>query len=156
MKKGLIILLLAVTTGILAFFLSRGKQQTAHQPLLLDAMPELTWLKTDLALSEEQFSQVQQLHRKYRPVCADMCRRIGESEKAVARLAGNQRGLNEELDQAIDNHARVIAACKRSMLEHIYKTASLMDEDQSKRYLEVALPLALDSARGRATTQCHE
>jgi hypothetical protein len=156
MKKGLLILAAAMMAGILAFFLSRGQPSAKTDPVLLDSLPELAWLRTDLGLTDEQFSKVEQLHLDYRPVCAGMCRRIAESETAVAKLAGTQGGMSDQLAAAIENHGHVIAACKRSMLEHLYQTASLMDERQARRYLEVSLPLALDSARGRTTSGCHE
>ncbi len=156
MKKGLLILAAAMMAGILAFFLSRGQPSPDPGTVLLDSLPELAWLRTDLKLTDAQYAKVGELHRAYRPVCAEMCRRIAEGEAAVAKLARAQGGMNDELSQAIDNHGRVIAACKRSMLEHLYQTASLMNERQARRYLEVTLPLALDSARGRTMTRSHE
>jgi hypothetical protein len=156
MKKGLLILAAAMMAGILAFFLSRSQPALVTDPVLLDSLPELAWLRTDLELTEEQFSKVEQLHRDYRPVCAEMCRRIAESEAIVAKLASTRADISDDLAKAIDNHGSVIAACKRSMLEHIYQTASLMDERQAQRYLKVTLPLALESARGRTTSRCHE
>jgi hypothetical protein len=156
MKKGLLMLAVAMMAGILAFVLSRGQPAADTDPVLLDSLPELAWLRTDLKLTDEQFSKVEQLHREYRPVCAELCRRIAESEAAVAKLAGAQGGMSDDLANAIENHGRVIAECKRGMLEHLYQTASLMDERQARRYLEVTLPLALDSARGRTASRCHE
>lgn len=156
MKKGLLILAVAILAGILAFFVTRGQPPTAGDSLLLDSLPELAWLRTDLKLTDEQFAKVGDLHRAYRPVCAEMCRNIAESEAAVAQLASTQGGMTEDLAQAIENHGRVIAACKRSMLDHLYQTAALMDENQARRYLDVTLPLALDSAGGRTTSPCHE
>lgn len=157
MKKGLLILAIALMAGILAFFLIRGQQSSSgHHSVLLDSMPELAWMRTDLKLTDEQFSKAEQLHREYSPVCAEMCRRISESEAAVAKLANAQGSMSDELIKAIENHGYVIASCKRGMLEHIYKTASVMDEQQARRYLEVALPLALDSAAGRTPIKCYE
>jgi hypothetical protein len=157
MKKGLLILAAALIAGILAFFLSRGQQSsTGHDSVLLDSMPELAWLRADLKLTDEQFSKVEQLHRDYRPLCAEMCRRISESKAAVAKLASTRGSMSDELIRAIENHGHVIASCKRSMLEHMYNTASVMDEQQARRYLEISLPLALDSASGRTTTSSHE
>lgn len=156
MKSGLFILAIAVIAGCLAFFATRGKPQAVNDALLLDSLPELVWLRTELQLTDEQFAKVGELHRAYRPVCAEMCRNIAESEAAVARLASARSGMTGDLAQAIEDHGRVIAACKRSMLDHLYQTASLMDENQARRYLEVTLPLALDSAGGRIPTRCNE
>lgn len=156
MNKRLLVLAAALMAGILAFLASRSQHSAATDPVLLDSLPELAWLRSDLKLTDEQFAKVVQLHRDYRPVCEEMCRRIIESEAAVARLASGQDGMTDELARAIEIHGSVFAACKRSMLEHLYRTAGLMDERQARRYLEVTLPLALDSARGRTTTACHE
>jgi hypothetical protein len=139
MKKGLLILALAIAAGILAFFLAHSKSVTNTDPVFLDSMPELVWLRTDLKLSDEQ-----------------MCHRIEQSRASLAELAGAQDGMSEDLAKAIQMHGHVIAECKRSMLEHIYQTASLMDEQQARRYLEVTIPLALDSAHGRTPTRSHE
>ena len=74
----------------------------------------------------------------------------------VAKLASEQGSMNDDLAKAIENHGRVIAECKRSMLEHLYQTASLMEERQSQRYLKATLPLALDSVHGRTASHNHE
>jgi hypothetical protein len=156
MKKGLLMLLAAMAAGIVAFFLSRGGSSHDTTSVLLDSMPELAWLRTDLKLTDEQFSKVEQLHREYRPVCAEMCHRIAHSEADVAKLASAKNGMTDELSKAIETHGRVIVECKRSMLEHLYQTASLMDEQQSRRYLDVALPLALDSVHSGTANHNHD
>lgn len=156
MKKGLLILMVAMMVGILAFILSRGGPSRHIDSVLLDSMPEITWLRTDLKLTDEQFSKVEKLHREYRPVCAEMCRLIAHSEAEVAKLANARSNMSDELAKAIENHGRVIAECKRSMLEHLYQTASLMDEQQSRRYLDVALPLALDSVHSGTANHNHD
>lgn len=157
MKKGIIVLAAAIVIGILAFILvSNSQPKTRGHAELLDSLPELSWLRTDLKLTDEQYAEVEKLHRDYRPVCAEMCHRIAESESAVAKIAGSQVGMSTDLTLAIENHGRVIANCKRSMLEHIYQTAALMNESQSRRYLEVTLPLALDSASSRNSPTSNE
>jgi hypothetical protein len=79
MKKGLLILALAIAAGILAFFLAHSKSVTNTDPVFLDSMPELVWLRTDLKLSDEQFSKVEQLHRDYQyaPKCAIGSSKVG-------------------------------------------------------------------------------
>lgn len=156
MKKGLFILAAAIVAGVLAFFLSRSQPVAHTDPALIDSLPELAWLRSDLKLTDGQFSKIEQLHRDYRPVCAEMCRRIAASEASVAQLASVRSGMSDDLAKAIEEHGRVIAECKRSMLEHLYQTASLMDERQAGRYLKVTLPLALGSAHGPAAPHHHE
>lgn len=156
MKKGIFTLIAALLAGILAFYLTREQVSPASHPVLLDSLPELNWLRTDLKLTDEQFSKVEKLHRDYRPECLSMCKRIAESKEAVARLANEQNGMSDDLAKAIENHGTVIAACQRSMLAHLYQTAALMDEQQARRYLDATIPLALDSIHGSTTTASHE
>ena len=145
MKKGLLILILALATGIATFFLTRAHQQVQSKEVLLDSMPELTWLRSELNLSDAQFQKVSDLHAAYRPHCAEMCRRISEAQTRLEAIAHATRDITPELDQAIQEHARVRADCRRHMLEHLYQTAAVMDKQQASRYLETVLPAALDT-----------
>lgn len=145
MKKGLLILVLAFAVGVAAFFLTRSRQLENHREVLLDSMPELAWLRKDLALTDGQFEKVSDLHAAYRPQCAEMCRRIAEAQARLEAMAAAARGMTPELAQAIQNNAQVRAECRRHMLEHLYQTAAVMDGRQASRYLESVLPAALDS-----------
>ena len=155
MKRGLFIILLALAAGGATFWVTRSHQQTTRREVLLDAMPELAWLKGELNLNNEQFAQAVALHTGYRPQCVAMCRAISEARAKMEELARTSRGMTPELAAAIADHARVQAECRRKMLEHLYQTAALMDPKQAARYLEKVLPLALNSDHG-GTTSCHQ
>jgi len=155
MKKGLLILVLALAAGAAAFFVTRSHQQAERQEVLLDKMPELAWLRDDLGLSDEQFAKAGELHADYRPQCSEMCRRISESRAHMDDLARNARGMTPELAHAIHDHARVQAECQQRMLAHLYQTAALFDDRQAARYLEKVLPPALGSPDDDAGTRHH-
>ena len=154
MKKGLLFLVLALVAGIAAFCIARSHRQAVHSGVLLDTMPELAWLRTELKLSDDQFAKASDLHVAYRPVCATMCRHIAEAHEKLETLARGGRGMTPELDAAIRDHARVHAECQRKMLEHLYQTAGMFDDKQAARYLETMIPHALDSA-ATGTESCH-
>lgn len=156
MKKGLLILVLALAAGTAAFMVARSHRQSAHSNVLLDTMPELAWLRTELKLSEAQFRQASDLHTAYRPICAEMCRNISEAHARLETLATSGRGMTPELTAAIRNHARVHAECQEKMLEHLYQTAALLDDKQAARYLEAMIPHALDSAITGGKSSCHK
>ncbi len=145
MKKGLLILVLALAVSVAAYFVARTHQQARHNAVLLDSMPELAWLRSELNLSDRQFEKVSELHVAYRPHCAEMCRRISEAQTKFESLARDNRDMTPELDQAIQEHARVRAECRRHMLEHLYQTAAVMDARQASRYLKIVLPAAFDA-----------
>ena len=145
MKRGFAILVLALAAGIVAYCVTRSQQQPLRQEVLLDSMPELAWLRSELKLSDTQFAKACELHAAYRPKCAAMCQRIAEAQAKLEALASGGRGMSPELEAAIGEHARVHAECQQRMLEHLYQTAALFDEKQAARYLETMVPHALDS-----------
>jgi hypothetical protein len=155
MKRGLLFLILALAAGIAAFCIARSHRQAVHSGVLLDSMPELAWLRTELKLSNDQCAKASELHVAYRPVCATMCRHIAEAHEKLEALARGGRGITPELESAIRDHARVHSECQRKMLEHLYQTANLFDDKQAARYLETMIPHALDSV-STGTTSCHE
>lgn len=154
MKKGLMILMLALVAGLAAFSVTRSHRQSAHKEVLLDSLPELAWLQVELKLTDAQFAKASQLHVAYRPTCEEMCRNIADAHAKLETLAQSGRGMTSELEAAIRNHARVHAECQQKMLDHLYQTASLLDDRQATRFLETMIPHALDSAVG-ATESCH-
>lgn len=145
MKKGLLILLLALAAGGAAFWITRSHHQCERQAVLLDSMPELAWLRGELKLSDAQFAQASALHTAYRPQCALMCGRIAAAQARLETLAQATRGVTPELADAIREHSRVRAECQQKMLEHLYQTARLFDDPQAARYLAKVLPHALES-----------
>lgn len=145
MKKGLLMLLIALVAGAAAFWVMRSRQPHDHQTVLLDSMPELAWLRGELNLSDDQFAQASALHAAYRPECALMCRRIAETRTRMEALAQGTRAMTPELAEAIREHALVRAECQQKMLGHLYQTARLLNDRQAARYLEKVLPHALES-----------
>jgi len=94
MKKGVVIFLVAMLAGLLAFCTMRchrASEFSHGEGIVLDAMPELAWLRSDLNLSEEQFVKVRELHAAYRPKCTEMCRRIAEAHEKIAGFASAHR-----------------------------------------------------------------
>jgi hypothetical protein len=148
MKKPLVILIVAVIAGFVAFGITRKHCSASQGDTLLDELPELAWLRTELDLSDAQFAKVGELHVDYRPVCGEMCRRIDESRARLEVVSLKKRTTDAELQQAIADYERVRGECKMKMLEHLYQTAALMSEEQAGRYLKAVLPAALGSTGG--------
>lgn len=148
MKKPLTILLIALIAGIAAFGITRIRSAKPSGDTLLDQLPELGWLRTELALSDPQFAKVGELHAAYRPICREMCARIEESRARLECAALHNRSLNAELQEAIANYEQVRGECKTRMLGHLYQTAALMSPEQAEKYLKAVLPAALGSPTG--------
>jgi hypothetical protein len=135
--------MLALVAGLLAYGVTRKHCATSNGNTLLDQLPELAWLRTELSLSDAQFTEIAERHAAYRPVCEEMCRRIEESRSRLESIALKNRATDTELRQAISDYERVRGECKMKMLEHLYQTAALMNEEQAGRYLKTVLPAAL-------------
>jgi len=144
MKKGSLILAIALLAGVIAFCVVRSQKMARTGGNLLDSMPELTWVRTDLKLTDTQFAKVSELHAAYRPKCMEMCRRISEAHQKMEAVSRMDRKLTPELEAAIREHAGIHAECQQAMLKHLYETAAVLDANQASRYLETMVPYALD------------
>lgn len=143
--KAICILILILGVGLATFYLTRSKRiESAAVPY--NTLPELAWIRTELGLTESQYAKVADLHVSYSPECAKMCQHIAEAREKVEMLAKNSRTVTPEYDAALGELAAVQLKCRRAMLNHIYATAALLDEAQSKKYLEMVLPHALGSS----------
>ena len=144
MKRSVVILLIATVAGAAAFCLIRSQKLTDRQHVMLDSMPELTWVKSELKLSDGQFQKVSDLHAAYRPKCMEMCRQIAAAHEKVEELIRENPEVTPELERAIHEHAAIHAECQQAMLHHIFQTAGVMDRDQAALYLKEVVPFALD------------
>lgn len=155
MKKGVVIFLVALLAGLLAFCTMRCHKaaEIPHgEGIALDAMPELAWLRSELKLTEAQFLKVRELHVAYRPKCTEMCRRIAEAREKIEGIASAYRVITPEYKAVLNEHAALHVECQEAMLTHLYETAATLDPEQSKRYLETMLPFALDFTHSECGT----
>ena len=145
MRKTLVILLIALSTGVISYLAMRSqKPEHRHPEILLDTLPELAWLKKDLKLSDSQFEKVKALHVDYRPKCEEMCHRVAAAHERLDEASRAAGGMTPELRNEIANHARIHAECQEAMLTHLYQTAAVLEKDQARRYLHTMLPFAMD------------
>lgn len=143
MKRGTLIII-ALIAGLAAFYGVRSYKMAEQKSVLLDSMPELSWMKSELKLSEDQFAKVSELHSAYRPKCMEMCQRIAEAHAKMEELIRENPEVTPDLEKAIQRHAVIHAECQEAMLRHLFQTASLMDQEQAAIYLKEMLPFALD------------
>lgn len=151
MKAAFYATVLALSAGSLAFFFMRSHKPANTQEILLDVMPELTWIKSDLGANDAQFTKITELHLAYRPKCEELCQRISAAHAKVEKLSRVSREMTPELEAAIREHAKTHSECQQAMIEHIYRTAALLDAAQSTRFIEAVLPIVLDYSRHAAS-----
>jgi hypothetical protein len=151
MKRGLIILLLAVTASTAAFFITRNQCQCGTR---LDAashdgetmLPDLEWLHQELKLDDTQFAKVKAQHLAYKPTCEALCMKVMTARKKLSQLAAQGNLSSPELDAALQEQAAVHVECQKALLRHLHQTAGLMSESQARQYLDAMLPQVIGAA----------
>ena len=153
MKRGLIILIVAVILGIGMFFGSQRMLkscdcvQTEQMPVENGSLlPELQWLRVSLHLTDPQFEKVRALHLAYQPTCAELCMRIQHSDHALLEASERSRAMTDDIANLMREHAELTQECQKAMLKHVYETADCMAPEQADKYLKTVLPHVLGTA----------
>jgi len=153
MKRGLIILFVAVLLGVGMFFGSQlmlkpcACANTTQVPVENGSLlPELEWLRHSLHLTDPQFAKVQALHLAYQPRCAELCMRIQHSDQALQAAASRNRTVTEDVVKLLRERSSLTQDCQQAMLLHVYETAACMTPEQAETYLKVVLPHVLGAA----------
>jgi Spy/CpxP family protein refolding chaperone len=133
MKNLVLILFAALMVGFASFgvYYSWQKSTVAH------AIPfdELSWLRTEFDLTEEQMRQIEEIHAKYRPICEMWCGKVMAAQTRFEQLVLKADDFTGEVDAALAEFSRVKEACHRSMLQHVFEVAAIMEPNQRERYL---------------------
>jgi hypothetical protein len=136
MKRILLILISGLVMAVAAYSMAYVCS-TWHTRSWQDTdTPELSWLKDEFRLSDEQFARITRLHDRYLPDCAGMCRRIVTQQEEINRLLSGTDRMNPEIEAALLEAAELRAECQRRMLGHFYEVSRVMPPDQGQRYLQ--------------------
>ncbi len=149
MKRGLLILALALVAGLAAFLIMRSRcgcemAEASAIHASHSRLPALEWLRREFQLSDEQFTQVSAIHLTYQPTCEELCQKIMTSQQKVMALTGSGTSVTPELKAALLEHATLRAECQAAMMSHLYQSAACMSADQARHYLREMLPQALE------------
>ena len=151
MKRGLIILILAVAASSAAFFITRNQCQcgtrldaTSHDGETM--LPELEWLHQELKLDDIQFEKVKAQHLAYKPTCEALCMKVMAARKKLGQIAAQGNLSSPEFDAALQEQAAVHVECQKALLRHLHQTAGLMSESQARQYLDAMLPQVIGVA----------
>jgi len=135
MKRFWVILVLGAMLGVAAYATVYAIRTNTHRQLGTTAGEELAWLQREFKLSEDEFETVKRLHEAYKPVCAEMCRRIDAKSEALADLLGRSDRVTPEVDRTVGEVATLTKECRVKMLEHFFEVSRAMPPEQGRRYL---------------------
>ncbi len=105
-----------------------------------NASADLAWVAREFQLDPAAFERVRTLHARYKPTCADLCRRIDEHNRRLAAALTATNQLSDETRRLIEEGARVRADCHTALAAHLLEVANCMPPDQGRRYLQLMLP----------------
>jgi hypothetical protein len=136
MNRRLFVLAAIIAAGVAALILtSRVFQPPDH----LSA----TWLQRSFSLSAAQSLQVTAIDQQYEVICKQLCDRIEDSDRNLAKLLASSDHMTPEIAAAIEESDRVRTECRTSMLQHFYRVAEVIPAPQRKRYLDMVYPVVL-------------
>ena len=130
----------AAAAGVVAF---RATGDPAVKAALAqrDAM---TWLRTEFALSDEQFAKVKALHDSYSNTCEEHCRAIQRAARAKEALRRSAEANPADLAAAEQRLAELRAVCESAIAAHVRRCAAEMSPESGARYLAMMLPRIAD------------
>ena len=133
MNRSLLILVCGLALSAAAFG-GMYVVEMAHSPEH-STTPELTWLKQEYQLTDEQYTQVCQLYAAYHPQCLEMCRQIDERNARLKQLLAATNVVTPEIKEALAENAQLRSKCQSAMLNHFYAVSQVMSPQQGRRYL---------------------
>ena len=143
MKRGLIVLLIAMALGVGATLVTR------HLCLGTPA----TWLCREYGLPPERAARMAELEKEYGARCGPYCGRMCGANARLEQLAlGEGLGsgsVTPAIREAVAETDRIRTATRITMLEHFYAVAAELPPEKRKEYLLKVLPLVIQPCGSR-------
>jgi hypothetical protein len=98
----------------------------------------LSWMKTEFALSDEQFAAVRELHDEYSGRCAQHCADILAARRALQDLPANAD--DGQRATALTRISQLEAICNEATRAHLRRVAEVMPPGRAERFLRMIEP----------------
>jgi hypothetical protein len=135
MKRPWLIAVLGLVLGLSGFGVLYANKTAAHRELCEATGPELAWIKKEFQLNDTDFRHIRQLHEAYKPVCAEMCRRIDEKNRELGTVLAQSINVTPEIEKVLGEAAQLRRECQTEMLKHFFAVSRAMPPEQGRRYL---------------------
>ncbi len=139
MRKGLLTLLAVSAAGFGTWLGARHFLQG----------PAAAWVQKEYALSPQQASRVDQLHRDYNSRCGPFCAQMCEVNAGLEKLALESSCMTPAIRAAIVETDQIRTSARVALLEHFYSVAAELPAERRREYLLKVLPLVIDSCGSR-------
>lgn len=143
MRRSLAILAAGLLFGLLVFYLTYLWQTRAARHAMNSPLPELTWVRSEFGLTDQEFERVSRIHAEYLPDCKEMCRRIDEQNSRLRELVLNAEELTPEVNDALREAVELRLECQTAMLNHFYEMSKAMHPEKGRHYLAAMQELTI-------------
>jgi hypothetical protein len=139
MKRGYLVLFVALTLGIGATLVTR---------YLCDGAPS-TWLCREYGLSGQKACRIDALEKDYGSRCGPYCGEMCEANARLRQLALSSGSVTPAIRDAVAETDRIRTATRITMLEHFYAVAAELPPEKRRDYLLKVLPLVIEPCGSR-------
>ena len=136
MNRALAVLLLGLGVGLGAHFL----YFQLHRPPGLNSLEgQLTWMKDELKLSDEQFVRIKELHEASSPRLRALAADVARMQAEFAAFENTRRTSDRvdfiEFAQFVEARRNINRQCLESTRQLVAASAGVMTPQQSAQYL---------------------
>jgi Spy/CpxP family protein refolding chaperone len=135
MNRSLVIVLGALALGAAVFVGSYSISQRACVATMTHSADDLSWLRDEFHLTDDQMARVRQLHEGYKPQCAKMCALIAAKNAEVQAAVAGGTNVTAEAEKKLAELGELRAQCQAQMLRHFIAVSQAMPPEQGRRYL---------------------
>jgi hypothetical protein len=136
MKRSIFVLLLGLVVGVT----THTVYFRLHQPYDSDSLDgQLSWMKSELQLSDEQFARILELHRASSPRLRALAVQVAQMQAEFAAFENTRRQTDHvdfiEFAQFVEVRRNISRQCLDSTRNLVLAAASEMTPGQRERYL---------------------
>lgn len=111
-----------------------------HRPAGFDSLEgQLSWIKTELKLSDAQFARVKELHEASSPRLRALAAEVARMQAEFAAFENTRRTTDRvdflEFAQFVETRRAINRQCLESTRQLVMATANVMTPEQRKHYL---------------------
>ena len=111
-----------------------------HRPVGLDSLDgQLTWMKEELNLSDEQFARIKDLHEESSPRLRALAADVARMQAEFAAFENTRRTADRvdfiEFAQFVETRRNINRQCQESTRQLVLASAGLMTPQQRSHYL---------------------
>jgi hypothetical protein len=145
MNRSLIVVLGALALSAAVFAGSYFAGQRAGVIYCANPADDLSWLRTEFHLNDDEMARVRQVHESYLPQCAKMCALIAAKKAEVQAALANGTNVTAEVQKKLTELGEFRAQCQGQMLQHFIAVSQAMPPEQGRRYLAEMEKITLGS-----------